>query len=161
MKTLILVRHAKSSWKHPDLEDFDRPLNKRGSKDAPKMGRRLAKAGILPDLIISSPARRAYNTAMIIAVEIGYDKEIQKDKTIYEAATSDLLEVIRAIDDKYKVVMMIGHNPAFTSLSYYLTRHSVTNIPTAGVFTIDFSKDSWADVSQGSGKFISFDYPKR
>jgi len=162
MKKLTLVRHAKSSWKYPNLDDLDRPLNSRGRRDAPMMGKRLAKDKALPDLIISSPAKRAWKTAKIIAREVGCEKaKIVENTAIYEAEVSALVQIIQKIDDKHNNVMIFGHNPGFNSLSHYLTGYEVDNIPTCGIFVIEFAVNSWQKVSQGKGKFISFDYPKK
>ncbi len=162
MKKLTLIRHAKSSWKYPNLDDLDRPLNRRGRRDAPMMGKRLAKDKALPDLMISSPAKRAWKTAKIIAREVGCEKaKIEKNIALYEAGVSELIQVIQKIDGKYNDVMIFGHNPGFTSLAHYLTNYEIDNIPTCGMFVIEFSVNSWQEVSQGKGKFISFDYPKK
>ncbi|MCH7678028.1 histidine phosphatase family protein [candidate division KSB1 bacterium] len=162
MKKLTLIRHAKSSWKYPNLDDLDRPLNKRGKRDAPMMGKRLAKDKVLPDLMISSPAKRAWKTAKIIAREVGFEnKTIDKNSALYEAGVSELIQVIQKIDNKYNDVIIFGHNPGFNSLSHYLTNYEVDNIPTCGVFVIEFNVNSWKEVSQRKGKFISFDYPKK
>ncbi len=162
MKRLTLIRHAKSSWRHPEQADFDRPLNKRGEHDAPAMGKRLSRRKVQPDLIISSPARRALTTASVIAQELGYPAErIIQNEHIYDASLSDLVRVIEHVEDRYHHVMLFGHNPGFTELSYYLTRHQVDNIPTCGVFCMDFAINSWQDVEQGSGSLVFFDYPKQ
>src|SRR5689334_22986953 len=111
MKTLFLVRHAKSSWAHLSLNDFDRPLNARGKKDAPFMGEILYNQHILPDLLLSSPAKRAFSTAKKIAKAIGYKKkEINTDKDIYDADEDTLLKVIHRQDQKYDSIMLVGHN---------------------------------------------------
>ena len=125
------------------------------------MGQRLAKRGVNPDLILSSPAKRALKTARIIGNEIGSPKgDIHTDKRIYEADVDDLLHVIHAIDDVFRTVMLIGHNPGFHTMSYFLTNYPVDNIPTCGVFEVELDVNSWSRVAEGSGKFISFDYPK-
>jgi len=162
MKRLYLIRHAKSSWKNPDLADFDRPLNKRGKMNAPFMAQRLKKYGVKPELIISSPAKRALKTARLIAKEIDFPrKKIAADDLIYEADVSTLIEVIKKIDDSFSYVMMFGHNPAFTQLAEYLTNHQVYNIPTCGVFCVDFNMNSWKEISNGKGVLHFFDYPKK
>ena len=121
MKLLYLARHAKSSWKNMDLSDIDRPLNKRGKKDAPFMGKILSKKGINPDLIISSPAKRARKTALVIAEEISYPiNSIQYEDNVYESSSRELLEFVKSIDDEYNSVMIFGHNPGFTMLHNYL-----------------------------------------
>jgi phosphohistidine phosphatase len=162
MKQLYLIRHAKSSWKDPDLTDMERPLNKRGKHDAPFMGERLSRYNVQPDLIISSPANRALSTAKLIAKEIGYpNKRIAANESAYLAGVQALLTIIRGIDASYSRVMLFGHNPGLTELAVYLSKHQVENIPTCGVFCIDFHVDSWRDVSEGNGIFAFFDYPKK
>ena len=115
MKILILVRHAKSSWKNAYLLDIDRPLNKRGQRDAPVMGKRLAERDSTPDFLISSPATRALTTAEIIAQEIEYPVEdIVVDERIYGADVDDWLEIVQDLDDGWDCVMCFGHNPGIT-----------------------------------------------
>lgn len=162
MKRLTLIRHAKSSWADPGMADFDRPLNERGQRDAPMMGQRLAQRQMQPDLLLSSPANRALTTARTIAAEIGYPVEhIATEPRIYEAEVSHLVDVVQQLDDRYRHVFLFGHNPGFTELSYYLSNHRVDNIPTCGVFCIDFDFDAWAEVAPGSGGLVFFDYPKK
>ena len=162
VKTLYLARHAKSSWADPDLSDFERPLKKRGEKDAPMMGKILASKGVKPELIISSPAKRAIFTAYILAEEINYPKEnIATKEDIYEAATSDLLEIIEQLDDSLKSVMLVGHNPSFTNLANYLTDDRFDNIPTCGVVAIGFDVFEWKKIDKKSGKVVFFEYPKK
>lgn len=160
MKTLYLIRHAKSSWKQPDLSDFDRPLNKRGKNDAPLMGEILSGKGINPELVIASPAKRAASTAKIIASEIGYPKEkIIFDKNIYEATGRRLLEIIAGVETRFNSVMLFGHNPGITVLSNNLSDRFIDNIPTCGVVALGFS-NSWDNLKMKSAKFLFFDYPK-
>lgn len=163
MKTLYLIRHAKSSWKDPELQDFERPLNKRGKRDAPEMGQRLKenKAGI--DVIISSPAQRTLKTAKIIAREIDFPvKKIVKKDSVYLADVPTLVKVIRKISDKHHQAMLFGHNPGLTTLANFLVNgEQVENIPTCGIFCIEFEIDSWKKVEQGIGKMLFFDYPKK
>lgn len=162
MKTLYLVRHAKSSWDYPHLDDIDRPLNNRGKKDAPEMGRRLKMRGIFPDLMISSPAERAYKTCKKIAKMLDYPKgEIEIDEDVYHASEDGLLEVVRSCDDIWKSVMLFGHNPGFTDFANSLSNENIENIPTSGVFACKFDTDSWEEVDFGSGRMLFFDYPKK
>ncbi|WP_020527447.1 SixA phosphatase family protein [Flexithrix dorotheae] len=162
MKTLYLVRHAKSSWKDISLDDFDRPLNKRGKRDAPFMGKRLKKQGIKPHLILASPAKRAKKTAKIFAREMGYPEgKIKFAKKIYEAGRNELLEVIRNQDDKINSLMLVGHNPELTSLSNYLSDYEIVNIPTSGISCIKLSIDTWNEIKLKAGEQSFFDYPKR
>ncbi len=162
MKRLYLVRHAKSSWKDATLEDFDRPLNKRGQRDAPFMGKRLKFYKVSPDLIMSSPAKRAAKTAKVIAEEIGFPKkQIVYEDAIYEAGVKSLLRVIREINDSASQVLLFGHNPGLTMLAEYLSDAVIDNIPTCGVFCLDFNVTSWENVEEGKGTIVFFDYPKK
>lgn len=162
MKTLFLIRHAKSSWDDPNKDDFDRPLNERGKRNAPFMGKLLKKENILPDLIISSPAKRAIATAKIIADETGYPKnKIHTDSKIYEAAINDLLEIINSIQKEHKTVFLFGHNPTLTDFLNYLTNAGIGNIPTCGVAEIEFSFNSWKEISRETGILKRFEYPKK
>lgn len=162
MKHLYIVRHAKSSWVDCEVADVERPLNKRGKKDAPVMGERLKDRGVTPDLIVSSPAKRAYKTAKKIAKKLDYPKKrIVKDESIYEGSEGDLLQVIRRADSNVESLMIFGHNPGFTFLANALVGEPlIDNIPTCGVFRVDFDVDDWREVEPGTGKFQFFDYPK-
>ncbi len=163
MKTIILVRHAKSSWKDLSLDDFDRPLNKRGKRNAPFMGKKLKKRKIVPDLILSSPAKRARKTAVAIAKAIDYPKKkIHYNDNMYHTSAHHLLELVRHQDDKHEAIMLFGHNPEFNDFAdMLLKKNPVYNIPTTGVYCISFEVDSWKKVREGKGKSIFFDYPKR
>lgn len=162
MKTLLLVRHAKSSWKDPSLADRDRPLNKRGKRDAPRMGKRLAARGVLPEIIISSPAVRARKTANKIASQIGYPKDrIHIEEGLYQGGSTGMLTVIRGIDDKARSAMLFGHNPGTTDLLNYLAHAEIPNVPTCGIAELRFVTDSWSEVVSGGGRLVDFDYPKR
>lgn len=162
MKKLYLIRHAKSSWRDLMQGDIDRPLNKRGKSDAPFMGKRLKKYGVQPDLLISSPAKRARKTARTVAREIGYPpkKIIFADK-IYFGDLDDIFGIIRNISDSDKTVILVGHNPDITMLAEALTGRQVGNIPTCGIFCIDFKIESWREAVPGNGSFVFFDYPKK
>ena len=162
MKTITLIRHAKSSWKNPDLQDIDRPLNARGKRDAPLMGKRLRKMKIKPDLLISSPARRALKTARIIAKAIGYPKKrIQVLDSVYHGNADQLMKVLQDIDERVDHVCLFGHNPDMTFLANGLCNQSIENIPTCGVVGIACDIPSWKQVKMGTGSLIFFDYPKK
>ena len=162
MRTLFLVRHAKSSWDYPELADIDRPLNSRGAKNAPQMGRRLHHKGIRPDLLLSSPANRAISTAYEIAKEIGYPSEsVKSSKDIYHAGERELLRIVQNQDDQHSTIMLFGHNPGFTWFANSLTGEQIENIPTAGIVAIEFDCDSWKNVTYDQGKMQFFDYPKK
>ena len=161
MKTLYLVRHAKSSWDFPQLDDFERPLNKRGKKDAPRMGQFLSQEGIKADLLLSSPAKRALKTAKKIAKELGYEKEeIHTDRSLYHAWPERLLKVLVELNDIHSTVMLFGHNPGLTEFGNELCGASIDNIPTAGVVGIEFDVNHWRDIGYKSGKLLFFYYPK-
>ncbi len=162
MKQLYIIRHAKSSWDNPDLKDHDRPLNKRGNRDAPMMAKVLRKKGALPDLILSSSAKRALDFAKIIAEETGYKKsKIEFNKEIYMADEDAMLNIIRSVRDNYNMIFMIGHNPDLTSFANSLSDCNIDNIPTSGVVQIEFNTNTWKDIEFGKGIFVSFDYPKK
>ena len=161
MKTLYLVRHAKSSWKFPELADFDRPLNRRGKRDAPMMGKRLQQQGVRPDLIISSPAKRARKIAQAVAKAVGYSASaIAYDPEVYEASADSLLTLLQATDDRVAVLILVGHNPELTDLANRLTAHFIDNVVTSGVVAIEFPTERWAEVGQDAGQFLWYDYPK-
>jgi phosphohistidine phosphatase len=162
MKTLILVRHAKSSWKETNLPDFKRPLNKRGKKDAPFMGKLLKEMGIMPDLVISSPALRASETAKIICREIGVtEKKIRYDEDIYLAGDDDILDVINDVDNDINTLMIFSHNPGLTELSNLLSDKYLDNIPTAGVVVLKCKPKKWSELSSRSCTMDFFEYPKK
>lgn len=162
MKTLYLIRHAKSDWDNPLLSDFDRPLNKRGKKNAPFMGNVLAKARIRPDLILSSPAVRAQMTAIEIAKKVGYkDDSIVYNETLYEADCTAIEYVLQSIPFTQKTVFLIGHNPGLTEFAQYISGYRIENIPTCGIVCVKLQKDDWSSITENSAQFISFDYPKK
>jgi phosphohistidine phosphatase len=160
MKKLYIIRHAKSSWKDLMLNDFERPLNKRGEKDAPFMGKLLKQKGVFPDAILSSPAARAKTTALKIAKEINFSKEIIYERKIYEASATTLISVVKSIDDKYKVVFLFGHNPGLNMLAESIIGFH-ENIPTCGIVEVEFDCKKWSKISSKNAKLISFEYPKK
>jgi phosphohistidine phosphatase len=161
MKTLFLVRHAKSSRDDATLSDKERPLNDRGRHDAPRMGERLAKHGVKPDLILSSPAVRALTTAEIIAKKLDYKaKNIVVDERLYAAAAEDVLEVIRELGEKPKRVMLFGHNPEFAELAYRLSS-TITDMPTCAVAEFAFDIESWSGVDKQAPAKVALHYPKQ
>lgn len=162
MKTLTLIRHAKSDWDDANLTDFDRPLNSRGKKDAPEMGRELAERDFMPDQIITSPAKRAMSTAKRIAKAIEFPKDaIQTDERIYEASLATLMEIVNELDDAADHVALIGHNPGLTELGNHLTGDDIANLPTCSVLSISFDVDSWNEVWEDSGQVDFYDDPKQ
>lgn len=161
MKKLFLIRHGKSSWKNLSLDDFDRPLNKRGKNDAPLMGSILHQLGIIPDLIVASPAYRAKKTAEAIAHEVHYDKhEIHFYEDLYEASSDNITDTIKYLDDEYDTVFLVGHNP---SLNFFAEEYLGfdENIPTCGIVELEFDCECWQDINTQNADFISFEYPKK
>lgn len=159
MKTLLVLRHAKSSWDHPHLSDFDRPLNGRGKKAAPFMGALMAEKGLVPDVIVASPANRARTTAEKAAAAGGFDLSVEFDERIYGAGTNGLLYVISGIDNLAETAMIVGHNPGFEMLVSVLTGEH-RRMPTAALAVIDLEIDKWADVGSGSGNLRSLFIPR-
>jgi len=162
MKKLFIVRHAKSSWDSPGLDDFDRPLNNRGKRNAPEMGQRLALRNVKPEALITSPAKRAAATARRIADEISFPlSEIQKEPLFYHGSISNFISVLKSVNDKISQLMIFGHNPGLTDLTNHLSGSDIYNIPTCGIAEIDFDIASWQDLGKNVGNLISFDYPKK
>ncbi len=162
MKILYLVRHAKSSWDNPGLDDIDRPLNKRGKSDAPEMGDRLKKRGIIPSIIISSPAKRAFTTAKKIARKIDFPREhIKIIKEIYEGSSGDLMQIIKSIPGDPGSIMLFGHNPGITEFANVLCGVNIYNIPTCGIVSIQFDAGEWNRINDRKGTLVFFDYPKK
>ncbi|MDH5263174.1 MAG: histidine phosphatase family protein [Betaproteobacteria bacterium] len=160
MKTLVLVRHAKSSWSDPSLEDKDRPLNERGKRDAPAMGKRLADAGVKPDLILSSSARRARKTARILAKALGCDfEDIRLDDGLYAVGAEDLLAALRRLGDKPGCVMLVGHNPELTELAHGLSSR-IAAMPTCAVAVFEFDARSWPEAVRQAPASVTFYAPK-
>ncbi len=162
MKILYLIRHAKSSWDDQDQTDFERPLNKRGEHDAPLMANILNKKKVEPDLIISSPAKRAFSTALIFAEKLDYNlNSVKTDDRIYEAGMRELMTLVREIDDRNKTVMIFGHNPGLTSFTNLLGDKFIPGMPTCSIVGLEFDATKWAQVERHSGKIFLFEYPKK
>lgn len=161
VKRLCLVRHAKSSWDDPSLDDFERPLNDRGKKDAPRMAKRFKEKEQAADLLYSSPAKRAWKTCKAFAEILNVGKSsIKADEALYHADEDSLLQLVRGLSDKRKTVLLFGHNPGLTSFANLLTGESIMNIPTCGMAMITFRVKKWKEVSAGKGKLEFFDFPK-
>jgi len=161
MKTLILVRHAKSSWDTPGLSDFDRPLNERGKKDAPEMAKRVKEKDIKIDQFVSSPAKRAKKTAKYFAEEFNADKnDIKLEEELYLATPSAFSNTIDKLDDEHKTVAMFAHNPGITEFASSLTNVRIDDMPTCAVFAIQVETDKWSEFKTAEKKFLFFDYPK-
>ena len=162
MKTLTIVRHAKSSWSDSGLSDDKRPLNRRGERDAPEMGRRIQEHGIRPSLIISSPATRAWKTAKVIAHAINYPREfLQKEERLYLASLDEILDVVVAQDNGFNNLMVVGHNPGLTDFANFLVPGLTGNLPTAGVVSVQVDQDDWSLYERPATELLVHDWPKK
>ena len=148
MKTLLLLRHAKSSWKNPDLDDHDRPLNKRGKRDAPRMGVLLKDEGLIPDFIVSSSAKRAWRTAECAALHSGYRGEVRVTSELYEASSDRIREVIQSTADSVSRLLVVGHNPGLEALLEELTGE-YTPLSSGALACLHFEMDSWNGLEEG------------
>ncbi len=158
MKLLTLVRHAKSSWKDADLTDFERPLNKRGERNAPVMGRKFAAALPRPDLFVASPAKRALATAQIFTAEAALPAPpLALEPDLYEADVPDFLRVIRGLDPAAQHVAIFAHNPALTEVANLLSDAGIPNIPTSGLVRIRLNVERWTDVTGHCGALEGID----
>ncbi len=161
MKTLYLVRHAKSSWDKPELSDFERPLNERGRTAAPKMAQYLINKGIKPQLLVSSPATRAIGTALIFAEKFSYPQNnILSIPKIYNSNNVELMEVIHELDDKFDTIMLFGHDTSITVVTEELSNQRFLHFPTCGVAGITLKVNSWKEVVDGCGTLAFFYFPK-
>lgn len=162
MKTLYLCRHAKSSWADPGMDDFDRPLNERGLRNAPFMAKTFAQRGEPVEWVVSSPANRAITTARFFAEALGLPKEtFTQERLIYLAERHTLAHIVSQLPDNKERAMLFGHNPGFTDLLNHLSDAGIDNLPTCGLVRIDFAVGSWQHIGKGSGTLVWFDHPKR
>jgi phosphohistidine phosphatase len=149
MKTLLLLRHAKSSWKEPGLDDHDRPLNKRGKHDAPQMGKLIRKLDLVPDLILCSTARRAIDTAQAVAEACGYEGEVETQRDLYLSDTACYLDILQHLPDEVDRVMLVGHNPDMEELLVLLTDNA-ESMPTAALAQVELPISSWQELSEAT-----------
>lgn len=159
MKTLFILRHAKSSWDDLDLSDFDRPLNKRGLKTAPLMGEKIYENLFQPAIIVSSPAKRAKQTAILVKESAQILKKIGYDERIYEASPFRLLEIICELDENRDSAMIVGHNPGLEGLLKLLTGE-LRIMPTAALAVIDLNIENWNETSADCGNLRLLITPK-
>lgn len=159
MKTLYLLRHAKSSWEQTGLADFDRPLNDRGRSAAPFMGEVMKLEGLGPEMILSSPAERARQTAELATKSAGLSAEIKFKEKIYEASPQTLLQIAQSVDDRLNSVMIVGHNPGMEGFVRLLTGH-LEPMPTAALAVIDLEISGWEQMASGSGLLRKVIRPK-
>lgn len=159
MKTLYILRHAKSSWDNSDLADFDRPLNERGLEAAPFMGNVIYENQFQPDLIISSPAKRAAQTAILVRASAQIEGEIQYDEKIYEASPRRLLQIVSEQNNKLASLMLVGHNPGFEGLLKTLTGEFQT-MKTANLAVVDLQIENWNEIDANCGTLRVLISPK-
>ncbi len=161
MKTLFLIRHAKSSWADIGAKDIDRVLNDRGHKDAPEMAKFLKIKGILPDSIVSSPAKRAFMTASYFAHALDIAvKDINIQHEIYEADEKTLLHVIKELPDTANTILLFGHNPTFTYFANRYANEFIDNVATCGIVQYDLSATHWENFNEKTVKVGGYFYPK-
>ena len=162
MKTLYLMRHAKSSWKDGSIKDLNRRLNKRGERDAPFMGKLMNQKGISLQEMISSPAERALSTASLFCSEFEFPyQKLKVDNNLYASSSKEMLSVIKNLSENVESVLIIGHNPGLTDLSNYLSDFPIDNIPTCGIVELFYNKKSWREIEFGSCRMGFFEYPKK
>jgi phosphohistidine phosphatase len=162
MKTLLLIRHAKSSWDNAQLTDFERPLNERGKHDAPMMSKKIKDRKIEIDCFVSSPAKRAKKTATIFMDEYGIgEKHLVLVPSLYEASVRNFYEAVENINDKEETVALFSHNPGITDFVNTLTEESIDNLPTCGVFAVKIHTKKWKEFKNAEKEFLFFDYPKK
>ena len=161
MRLLTLVRHAKSSWDHAGLSDFERPLNERGWRDAPLMAERALKLFGEPQRLVSSPALRAITTAQAFAQTMDIDPhDIVLRPRIYEASSATLLQLVQELDDADAQVLMFGHNPGLSRLAHHLAACDFDDLPTCGIAHLSFVAKRWRDIKPNSGTLLRFTFPK-
>jgi phosphohistidine phosphatase len=162
MKQLLVIRHAKSSWDNPDLQDNERPLNKRGLEDAPLMANVLRTHNFNLDKIFSSSALRAKMTTEIFAKELKIPESmIEYTDELYNASRREILNFIKRLDNKYKSIAIVGHNPGLTDLVHFLLYDFDYELPTCAVVGIDLDLEKWSDIKSGTGSLKFFEYPKK
>ncbi|HSC07855.1 MAG TPA: histidine phosphatase family protein [Steroidobacteraceae bacterium] len=162
MRRLTLVRHAKSDWKNSDLKDFDRPLNRRGQKEAPQMAELLAAQQVRVDLLLTSPAVRALETARLFARALNYPpRRLKSDERLYLAQPKEILEVVRGIGSRVRHLMLVGHNPGLSEFAQALSNDSeLGELPTSAVYAVDLDIRSWGDAKFGDALNPSLMHPK-
>lgn len=159
MKKLFILRHAKSTWDIPDISDFDRPLNTRGLNDAPFMGELLAAKETVPEMIVSSPAKRAMHTAILVRESAGINPEVIFDERVYEASPQNLRQVISEFSNVCQTALIVGHNPGIEGLIRFLSGR-IESMPTAALAVIDLDIESWSEIKADCGTLVEVIRPK-
>jgi phosphohistidine phosphatase len=161
-RKLFIIRHAKSSWEHEGLDDIDRPLAERGIRNAAEMAERLRKIKLQPRLILSSPANRALNTALIMSkIWRMRPEDLQVHEPLYDAYISEIEQVISGVPDDITALAIFGHNPSFTSYANHFLKKPLDNLPTAGVVVVTLESKKWSGIGRKNVKECYVDYPKR
>ena len=161
MKQIIFVRHAKSSWSDMSLRDIDRPLNNRGNRDAPFMGKIMSEK-ITPDLIMTSPALRAKTTALIFAKQMNYPIDrVVVEPIIYGASLREILWLVQSLDNSFNTVLFFGHNPTFTEVANHFGAMELFNLPTCGIVEVRYDGDDWMKLNNSNAKVVAVDFPKK
>ena len=161
MKRLYIIRHAKSSWKDYSLDDWERPLNKRGKRNIPEMGKYLQSKNTKIDLFISSHAERALATAEGMGKYLDYPKaKIEITEELYHAGFRQIFKIVNGISDEINSAAIFGHNPGFTTFVNNISNSYISNVPTCGVCAVDLKIASWKEAAPGTGKLDYFMYPK-
>ena len=158
MLRLILMRHAKSSWDDRSIADFDRPLNKRGMKNAPEMGKFLHSSGIRVDLALCSSAKRTRQTLELLSEQL-HVAEVKFCLEMYEATMGTVLSLVQEQGNR-SALLLVGHNPWISYLAMYLSKTMVEEFPTAGVLCLDFQLAEWKDIQPKSGQIVFKKFPK-
>lgn len=159
---MCFVRHAKSSWDHPGVTDFDRPLNARGFADAPMMAGKMRDLGLIGDFILTSGARRALTTAMYFKETFNLpESALVIHNDIYEASAETIFDVVRTAPDEVEFLYVFGHNPAFTWVANSIAGVRIDNVPTCGIVHAQTAISSWKDFRPEYAAFIGFHYPSQ
>jgi phosphohistidine phosphatase len=160
VKRLTLMRHANAQWKDPQISDFDRPLNRRGLNEAEAMSRRLIELKLIPTIVLTSSARRALQTAEIVARELGVPpRNMRTDESLYLAAAADILRVIHTTGPRIPHLMIVGHNPGITDIVNFLAPTSHVDLATAALCSLTFDARSWADVKDANLRDVRSESP--
>jgi len=162
MKTLYLVRHAKSDWSHAQQTDFERGLSNRGVKDLDLISNLISSLIQVPDCLLSSPANRAFTTAKVFAEKFGLsDSDVLIEDGLYANSTKFIIKTLADTNDKFQSLMIFGHNPDITSLASYFSGTYFENVPTTGVVALEFDCSSWKNIEDKNAKVLFFEYPKK
>jgi phosphohistidine phosphatase len=161
-RRLYIIRHGKSSWDNELLDDIDRPLADRGLRNAEEMALRLKERELVPQLVYTSPANRALNTALIMCRQWGLGPaQLQIQESLYMAYASEIQEVVSLAPDRVSDLAIFGHNPSFTLYANQFLSDPLDNLPTAGVVVLVFDTESWSEISRGKVKQALVDFPKK